>query len=129
MDPMIGYCGLSCGSCPIHLATLEPDAAKRQAMKVEVARLCTETYGMRLAVEQVSDCDGCRAGGRLFGPSRSCRIRECAEARRLESCAFCADYPCDVLERHLAMDPSARDRLEALRAGGSHGARPPAQDG
>jgi putative oxidoreductase len=34
IDEMIAYCGLNCQTCPIHLATLEPDEAKREAMRV-----------------------------------------------------------------------------------------------
>ena len=44
-DLMIAYCGLDCEPCPIHLATLEPDPAKQRAMRVEVARVCSEDEG------------------------------------------------------------------------------------
>ena len=116
MDPWLAYCGLPCDSCPIHLATLEPDDRKRQELRTAIARLCTEQYGVPLDPLAVTDCDGCRAGGRLFSGCRDCRIRPCAVARGLDSCAFCADYPCAVLEEHCRREPLARDRLDRVRA-------------
>ena len=123
MDVLTAVCGLPCGTCPIHLATLEPDEEVRRRLRSEIARQCVEQYGMRLEPADITDCDGCRAGGRLFSGCRDCRIRPCAAARGVESCAFCDDYACDVLLEHFARDPTARDRLEELRSarGGQEG--------
>ncbi len=117
MDPMIAYCGLNCQSCPIHLATLEPDSGKQQSMRVEIARLCKEQYGMDVTMRDVTDCDGCCAqAGRLFYGCAKCEIRKCAVGRELTSCAFCTDYACEKLLQHFQSDPSARMRLEAMRS-------------
>lgn len=118
MGGMMAYCGLSCDSCPIHLATLEPDGPTRQALRADIARSCREEYGLALEPGDISDCDGCRAGERLFSGCADCRIRPCAAGRGLESCASCDDYPCDVLEAHFARDPAARSGLEQLRSAG-----------
>jgi hypothetical protein len=112
---MLAVCGLACGTCPIHLATREPDEGKRGALRAEIARQCVEQYSMPMAVADVTDCDGCRAGGRLFSGCRNCRIRPCALGRGLEICAACEDYACAVLLEHFARDPTARDRLEQVR--------------
>jgi hypothetical protein len=117
MDRMIAYCGLACDTCPIHLATLEKDDLKRRRMRVSIARLCAEMYGMDLRAADITDCDGCRAGGRLFAGCQDCEIRACAEGRGIESCGSCSEYPCDLLEPHLTENPAARTRLETLRAG------------
>ncbi len=116
MDGMTAYCGLPCDTCPIHLATLEPDARVRAAMRAEIARLCTAEYGMPMPPEAVDDCDGCRAGGRLFPGCRQCPIRPCAAARGLQTCADCPDYACTQLQQHWTHEPVGRVRLEALRA-------------
>jgi len=114
---MIAYCGLDCAGCPIHIATLEQDAIKRRSMRIEVARVCTEQYGINLKPEDVSDCDGCSVqAGRLFPGCAKCAIRLCAIARSITSCAFCTEYACNELLRHFQTDPSARTHLEKLRA-------------
>jgi hypothetical protein len=113
---MIAYCGLDCQTCPIHLATLEPDDSKRKAMRVSIAHQCLEHYGINLSPEDVSDCDGCRSGtGRLFSGCARCEIRSCAINRNLESCAFCDDYGCEKLRHHFETDPTAEMRLKELR--------------
>ena len=113
---MMAYCGLDCEGCPIHLATLESDLPKQLAMRREVARICTQEYGMNLLPKDVTDCDGCRSQTeKLFSGCAKCEIRKCAIDRKLTSCALCADYGCQKLLKHFETDPSARTRLEAMR--------------
>jgi hypothetical protein len=118
----MAYCGLVCGECPIFLATREPDAGKRWRMRIEIARKCNEHYGVRYGPEDITDCDGCTAeSGRLFQGCRDCKIRPCAQARNLDSCGLCGDYPCGLLDSLFRTDPAARGRLEGTRtAGKSH---------
>lgn len=113
---MIAYCGLDCDGCPIHIATLERNRSKQQAMRIEIARICTHQYGMNLSPEEVTDCDGCRSQlERMFSGCVRCQIRKCAVGRNLESCAFCVDYDCQNLLKHFETDPAARTRLESMR--------------
>jgi len=117
MNAMIAYCGLACESCPIHLATIEIDELKKRQMRVTIARLCRERYGMNLQPEDVADCDGCRSeSGRLFSTCRTCGIRACARERSLDSCAYCPDYACDKLQKLFVDDPTAQTRLEVFRS-------------
>ena len=116
MDPMTAVCGLPCGTCPIHLATLEPDEEERRRLRADIARQCVEVYGMQVTVADITDCDGCQAGGRLFSGCRHCRVRPCALARGLDTCASCDDYACDVLLEHFTHEPTSRDLLELLRS-------------
>jgi hypothetical protein len=119
MDEMMAYCGLACGSCPIHLAGYEKDKVRRQEMRVSIARLCREHYNMDLRAEDITDCDGCRAGtGRIFSGCLNCEIRKCAVERDLESCAYCEDYACDRLKNMFSRDPGAQANLERLRNAG-----------
>lgn len=116
LDQMIAYCGLNCTTCPIYLATLEKDIIRQKEMRKAIAQLCNEKYSMDLRVEDITDCDGClEATGRLFFGCVDCMIRKCAQAKPVENCAACPDYSCEILEKHLMLDPDARDRLEAMR--------------
>jgi hypothetical protein len=116
MKTMIAYCGLNCGSCPIHLATLEQDTSKKLKMRESVARQCREVYHMNLLPEDITDCDGCRAdSGRIFSGCANCGIRKCAIRKNMESCAFCHDYACESLKKHFTLDPEAKVRLEEIR--------------
>jgi hypothetical protein len=116
MNTMTAYCGLACDTCPIYLATLEPDRSRRLSMRSDIALKCNEQYGMNLHADDVNDCDGCRAGARLFAGCINCEIRSCATERQVLSCAFCPDYGCERIEAHFKADESARTRLEALRS-------------
>lgn len=116
MNDMIAYCGLDCGTCPIHLATVEQDRPAQQAMRLEIAYTCSQQYGMDLLPQDVTDCDGCRSQKeRLFSGCAKCEIRRCALNRKLTSCAFCVVYACRRLLKHFKTDPEARTRLEAMR--------------
>ncbi len=116
MDKMIAYCGLTCDSCPIHLATLEQNKSRQRTMRISIARLCAEKYGMNLQPDDINDCDGCRADtGRLFSGCLDCKIRNCAGRRNLESCAFCPEFICDILKEFLLHEPDTQKRLEEIR--------------
>ncbi|HEY4787708.1 MAG TPA: DUF3795 domain-containing protein [Bacteroidales bacterium] len=113
---MIAYCGLTCSTCPIYLATLEEDKAKQQTMRASIARLCTETYGMILQPGDINDCDGCIADtGRLFSGCAKCEIRECASQRSIMNCAYCEEYACARLTESFDHEPGARETLEKIR--------------
>jgi hypothetical protein len=95
------------------------DSWEEQAkMRVEIARICREHYGMKYEAEDITDCDGCRTdGGRLFSGCQNCPIRKCASQKGLENCAYCADYVCGNLEALFAMDAAAKARLDEVRRG------------
>ncbi len=116
MQAMLAYCGLDCAGCPIHLATLEPNASRRLTMRTNIARMCAEQYGMNVTTEDVTDCDGCPQSGRLFSGCVQCTIRPCAMGKALSTCAACPEYACEKLLRHFQSEPSARKRLDALRS-------------
>ena len=113
---MLAYCGLACDTCPILQATLEKDKSRQQKMRVSIAQIITEQYKMNIHLEDITDCDGCRtAGGRLFSGCRKCEIRKCASRKHLESCAYCKEYACNLLEELLRREPGAKKRLEEIR--------------
>jgi hypothetical protein len=112
---LLAPCGLDCSSCPIRLATLEPDEACKRVLREEVARKLKGLYKLDCHPGQVADCDGCTAGGRLFGGCAECPIRTCAAERKLVSCAYCGEYCCEKLERHYKYDPDSKVRMDKLR--------------
>ncbi|MHC4478082.1 MAG: DUF3795 domain-containing protein [Planctomycetota bacterium] len=121
MDEIIGYCGLNCCTCPIYVATREKDNEKKHKMRVEIAEQILKLYGTKYKPEQITDCDGCKTqGGRMFAGSLNCPLRNCASGKALESCAYCAEYPCEELEKLFADYPEdgklARQRLDQIRA-------------
>jgi len=116
METMIAYCGLACGTCPIHLATFEQDKALQLSKRKTIAKKCNELYGMNLQPEDITDCDGCRANtGKIFQGCLNCRIRKCASRKGIDSCAHCNDYACNLLLKHFSLDPEAKTRLEEIR--------------
>jgi len=116
MEFMIAYCGLVCDSCPIHLATLEKNQAKRCTRRELIAIQCSKLYGMKLQLKDITDCDGCRTNtGRLFSGSSKCEIRKCASLKNIRNCAYCHAYACGMLKNLFSQDPGAQDRLEEIR--------------
>jgi hypothetical protein len=116
MDTRIAYCGLKCDSCPIHLATLEKNISHQAKMRVLIAEQLSKIYGTSPKPEIITDCDGCKVNnGRLFTGCADCEIRKCAILKNMINCAYCSDYACDKLNKHFAIDPGARDKLEEIR--------------
>lgn len=116
MNIFLSYCGLECNTCPIRLATLETNPLRQEEMREAVINQCRELYGMELEPGDITDCDGCRTGtGRLFSGCLDCRIRNCAEKKKVETCADCSDYPCDALSGLFRQEPAARTRLDSIR--------------
>ncbi|MFA6541410.1 MAG: DUF3795 domain-containing protein [Bacteroidota bacterium] len=116
MTTLFAYCGLHCDTCPIHLATIEPDPQKKLQMRRGIANTLCDRYGLILPHDTIPDCDGCTLEtGRLFFSCAKCEVRNCARERQYDSCAYCADYPCEKLEKVFADQPGARVELERVR--------------
>jgi hypothetical protein len=119
---MLACCGLVCDTCPIYLATRTVNKEEQARMRVEIARLCKEQYGMKYEPADITDCDGCRTEGeRLFSACKNCPIRNCAMQMGIENCAYCSEYACENLEAFFAKEPAAKTRLhEILRTRNQH---------
>lgn len=112
---MLAYCGLECDTCPIHLATLEQEPARKRELKESIAEESFRVYGVAILPEDINDCDGCRAAGRLFTGCHECGIRNCAEQKGIQNCAFCGDYACEMVKDLFNHDPGAEIRLNSIR--------------
>lgn len=116
MTERVSYCGLTCQTCPIFLATRQEDKEERARMRAEIVKLCKDHYGINYKVEDITDCDGCHTEGeRRFSASKNCPIRKCAREKELENCAYCTEYACGKLKAFFKTDPTAKTRLDAVR--------------
>ena len=117
IQEIVAYCGLTCKSCPIYWATREEDKDKQKKMRIRIAQLGSEHYGIDFNPADITDCDGCRAeNGRIFSGCSSCEIRACARQNEYITCASCPDYICDKLQKLYDSDPIGRDWLEIVRS-------------
>lgn len=111
---MIAYCGISCTECPAYIATKNDDPEGRN----KIARRWSQDFQLNMSPEDLV-CDGCLlVGKRLCVQCMVCKIRKCAMAKTLQSCAFCTDYPCAELGKLLAVLPDAQARLDRIRQEG-----------
>ena len=116
VETTLGACGLVCSECKAFKATRAYDC---EAI-VTIAKEWSEQYQAEITPETVW-CTGCMsAGERKCGHcANGCDIRTCVRSRQLSTCANCADYGCDKLQKFFAFFPGenspSRIMLEALR--------------
>jgi hypothetical protein len=116
VDKLLAYCGLECEGCQIYLATRETDKEKQAKMRVQIAELINEEYGINIKPKDVTDCDGCGASsGRLYSGCSQCEIRKCAREKLCLTCAHCIEYPCDKLQKFLVLYSISKSHLENIR--------------
>jgi hypothetical protein len=117
MGELIAYCGLTCHSCPIFLATREQKPKKKREKRAEIAGQINALYKEKMKAGDITDCDGCKTEtGRLFSGCRKCQIRKCARQKAVESCAYCDGYACESLERFFSTEPDAKKRLDEIKS-------------
>jgi hypothetical protein len=61
------------------------------------------------------NCEGCKSDVISGWCRKICKIRPCAEERKVETCAHCDDYPCGKLKEFLTDEPVATTNLENIR--------------
>ena len=112
MEEMIAYCGLVCHECEAFLATKNDDDKKR----IKVAKQWSKQHNTIFERQDIN-CDGCKSQtGRLFKFSRSCRVRQCAKEKDIETCGYCPEYPCEKLNPIFKAAPGVKERLDALKS-------------
>ena len=116
MDEVISYCGLSCRTCPIYLASKETNEINKKEMINGIIRECKEHYGIEYNFEDINECDGCKSlSGRIFSGCLKCTVRACAIQKGVENCVYCEDYPCDNLNELFEAAPEAKKSLDLLQ--------------
>jgi len=97
MTEMIARCGFTCDACMAF--TDNNHTAADQAL---VAEGWARYYDVVVPPEKIR-CNGCLAqdrGGYAY-PDPNCPIAPCVTAKGLDTCAECADYPCEKLEARM----------------------------
>jgi len=54
MTEIVAYCGLTCQTCPIYLATRQENKEEQARMRAEIVQLCKEQYGMNYELEDIA---------------------------------------------------------------------------
>ncbi len=110
-NEMTAFCGLACYECPAFLATRADDNEKR----AEIAKEWSKQYHADIKSENIN-CDGCKSDtGRLIGHCYVCEIRKCGMEKKVETCGYCADFPCVRLDFIFNAVPEAKKKLENMR--------------
>jgi hypothetical protein len=111
-EKQMAYCGLVCTDCPAYIAKRTGD----DALRVKTAEQWSAP-DFAVSADEIN-CDGCTAEEGRFVACEMCEVRACAVPRGFTTCAECADYACEKLEKLFAMiGPEARTNLDGLRAG------------
>jgi hypothetical protein len=110
MSEMIAYCGLHCNECEMFKAT----QAKDYEQKKQIAKRWSDQGEIKFKPEDI-DCEGCKSDVLSGWCRKICKIRPCAEERKVETCAHCNDYPCGKLKEFLSNEPVATENLEKIR--------------
>lgn len=95
MKDLIGYCGIDCETCEARIATINDDNELRK----KVSKLWSELNDIEISPEMIN-CVGCRIEGTktIFCDS-ICPIRQCAVAKKYETCADCPEMEkCEKVE-------------------------------
>ncbi len=107
---MLAYCGLYCEQCSVRVAFKEQDRDHLPGIPARYQRDWSDLSAF--------DCEGCK-GKNLCGP---CKIKDCAKVRNIDSCAECADFPCEVLAAFGSDGaPHHHQAVENLRVIREHG--------
>ncbi len=97
---MLAYCGYRCDLC----AARSDDPELRQRL-IDGWR---KYYGHTMYTVDNVRCDGCLADGRLA--DTSCKVRPCCIEKGHENCAYCDEFPCDMLENLFSSEQEYRER-------------------
>jgi len=109
MAPQIACCGLDCVVCPAYIATQKDNYEEIK----KVAKLWSNES--RSFKSEEIYCYGCKSSEKNFIWCSECPTKKCCSDKELENCAYCDDYFCDNLKQTFEMDPSAKERLDAIR--------------
>lgn len=109
MNEYIAYCGLDCGTCEAHIATINDD----NDLRIKVAREWSELNKVEITPDMIN-CAGCRIEGVKTPFCESlCPIRQCALKREVNTCGSCVDMDiCDKLSMITGNNAEALNRLK-----------------
>jgi len=106
---IIAYCGLDCSECDAFIATQTNDFE----LKRKIAERWTKGLNVEFKPEDI-DCRGCMSEKISGWCTKICKIRPCAETKKVKTCAHCSDYQCGKLKEFLSNEPQAARNLEQM---------------
>ena len=109
MNSLIACCGIKCIECEAFIATQKDDVEELNKIAQKWSNEEMKFNGKEIA------CDGCKSNGKLFGWSKVCDIRICCDGKEIENCAYCEEYPCEILNKSHERSPMAKQNLEVIR--------------
>lgn len=110
MTKIISACGLECHTCECYLAHQEQDEEKKK----DIAISWGKNYNAELSAKDIA-CDGCMSAGAHFVWCHKCPIRACVVSQSYQSCAECADFPCETNKFLYDAVPKAKKTIESMR--------------
>jgi hypothetical protein len=110
MSEIVAYCGLDCSKCDAYIATQTYDFERKK----RIAERWTKGLKVEFKPED-TNCLGCMSDKVSGWCTRICRIRPCAEVRKVKTCAHCGEYPCANLKEFQSSEPEATRNLEKIR--------------
>ncbi len=111
MKDLTSACGLDCHDCECYKATKSGD----MELKADIAIRWSKNYNAALSAADIT-CNGCMSDGVHFSWCGNCPIRACATGKDYQSCAECADFPCDTNEFLYKAVPAAKENIESHRS-------------
>ena len=112
------YCGLYCENCNVKVKVLPAAKALYFAMsETDFGSVAVslpngkEFWAFLKDVAENWACVSCRDGSGNPG----CKVRVCAEGKGVEMCAFCNEYPCELIKGFKEGYPGLEDDNALLR--------------
>ncbi len=110
VSEMIAYCGLDCSVCKVFKASQTNDLE----WKKQIAKHWSDQGEIKFKPEDAT-CNGCKSNVISGFCRKICKIKPCAEEKKVETCAHCKDYLCAKLKEFLSdEDPAAAKNLEQI---------------
>lgn len=107
-EERMAYCGLYCDACSVYIAS-----------QFNKERLQVIAGKMNVPVEEMH-CNGCKSDI-ISKHCKTCNIKACCTEKGFQSCAECADVPCDILKEFQPKMPHRAELFESLAYLAEHG--------
>ncbi len=107
MKEMIAFCGFDCMECPVCKATVKGDNQKLEGILLKESN-------QDIKIEDIY-CYGCKSRKDKYYYCQICEIRKCCIDKKLDNCAYCSIFPCNMLKEAFKEYPRAKLRLEKIR--------------
>lgn len=91
-------CGFHCSQCPAYIGNIRSEADRNR-----VSETWHKIYGLEIPAEAIR-CDGCLKpdSENPFRIGGDCGMRNCVHDRKIAHCGQCNEFPCDLIEKHIA---------------------------